>query len=118
MCRFLAPLRFLIAEDRYRSCYNSLGPRFLQAGDYNAKHMFWGSRIITSRGRMLFNTISEMGLGVISSGQPTYWPTDRQKISDIIDFGVIKNMLRDLYKVEASLDSSVFRSLSYYSHHI
>ncbi|CAG9833421.1 unnamed protein product [Diabrotica balteata] len=24
----------------------------------------------------------------ISTGEPTYWPTDRNKISDVVDFGV------------------------------
>ncbi|GBP01628.1 Probable RNA-directed DNA polymerase from transposon BS [Eumeta japonica] len=50
-----------------------------------------------------------MGLDVISSGEPTYWPSDRQKIPDVIDFGVTKNISRELVDVEASLD--FFRSL-------
>ncbi|GBP06325.1 hypothetical protein EVAR_70289_1 [Eumeta japonica] len=47
-----------------------------------------------------------MGLDVISSGEPTYWPSDRQKIPDVIDFGVTKNISRELVDVEASLDLS------------
>ncbi|GBP11257.1 Probable RNA-directed DNA polymerase from transposon BS [Eumeta japonica] len=59
-----------------------------------------------SQGRTLFNTITKMGLDVISSGEPTYWPSDRQKIPDVIDFGVTKNISRELVDVEASLDLS------------
>ncbi|GBP97488.1 Probable RNA-directed DNA polymerase from transposon X-element [Eumeta japonica] len=47
-----------------------------------------------------------MGLDVISSGEPTYWPSDRQKIPDVIDFGVTKNISRELVDMEASLDLS------------
>ncbi|GBP97491.1 hypothetical protein EVAR_63660_1 [Eumeta japonica] len=47
-----------------------------------------------------------MGLDVISSREPTYWPSDRQKIPDVIDFGVTKNIFRELVDVDASLDLS------------
>lgn len=101
-----SPPRFSITEEQYTKFYDSLGNRFLAAGDYNAKHTYWGSRLITPKGRCLFNAISKMGLDVISSGEPTHWPTDSQKIPDVIDFGVTKNITRDLVRVEASLDLS------------
>ena len=47
-----------------------------------------------------------MGLNVISSGNPTYWPTDPHKIPDVIDFGVIKNIPMELIKAESSLELS------------
>ncbi|XP_044573218.1 G1/S-specific cyclin-D1 isoform X2 [Drosophila ananassae] len=36
---------------------DSLGDRFIAAGDYNAKHTHWGSRLVTPRGRHLYNAI-------------------------------------------------------------
>src|SRR6476661_823461 len=101
-----SPPRFTISEGQYDKYYKSLGPCFLAAGDYNAKHTFWGSRLITPKGRALFNTISKMDLNVVASGQPTYWPTDHQKIPDVIDFGVVKNIPIETIHVEASLDLS------------
>ena len=101
-----SPPRFSISEGQYYKYYKSLGPCFLAAGDYNAKHTFWGSRLITPKGRVLFNTISKMGLNVVASGQPTYWPTDQQKIPDVIDFGVVKNIPTETIHVEASLELS------------
>ncbi|GBP15457.1 Probable RNA-directed DNA polymerase from transposon X-element [Eumeta japonica] len=59
-----------------------------------------------------------MGLDVISSGEPTYWPSDRQKIPDVIDFGVTKNISRELVDVEASLDLSSDHSPTIVSIHI
>lgn len=100
------PPRFSVSEDQYINFFKSLGPRFIVAGDFNAKHTFWGSRLISPKGRALFNTISKMGLDVVSSGEPTYWPTDRQKIPDLLDFGVTKNIASELVHVESSLDLS------------
>ncbi|GBP05006.1 hypothetical protein EVAR_69710_1 [Eumeta japonica] len=37
-----------------------------------------------------------MGLDIISSGEPTYWPSDRRKIPYVIDFGVTKNISREI----------------------
>lgn len=100
------PPRHQISKDQFCNFYKSLGDRFMAAGDYNAKHTYWGSRLITPKGRVLYDVISKIGLNVISSGQPTYWPTDRQKIPDVIDFGVIKGIPIDFIQVESSLDLS------------
>lgn len=69
-----------------------LGNRFLAAGDYNAKSPQWGSRITTPKGKILLQTIYKNNLRALSGGKPTYWPTDRKKIPDIIDFSVLKNI--------------------------
>jgi len=37
--------------------YNLLGDRFIAAGDYNATHTHWGSRLVTPKGRQLYNAI-------------------------------------------------------------
>lgn len=100
------PPRYSITKDQYNSFFKSLGPRFIAAGDYNAKHTYWGSRLISPRGRVLYDSVSVMGLNIISSGQPTYWPTDQNKIPDVIDFGVTKGLPPELFEVQASLDLS------------
>jgi hypothetical protein len=51
------------------------------AGDYSAKHTDWGSGLITPRGRGLLRA-------------PSYWPSDRNKVPDIVDF-VIKGIPQD-----------------------
>lgn len=42
----------------------------------------------------------------ISTGQPTYWPTDPQKIPDLIDFAVIKGIPKLNTNAESCLDLS------------
>ena len=80
------PPRYSITEEQYCKFFQSLGPRFLAAGDYNAKHTYWGSRLVSPKGRILFNAITKSKLEVISGGRPTYWPTDRNKIPDLKKF--------------------------------
>ena len=62
----------------------------------NAKHTYWGSRLINPKGRQLYNALISSGgqLGAVSPGKPTYCPTDPKKIPDLIDFAIIKGLTR------------------------
>lgn len=81
-----------ITEEEFSQYFKSLGTRFLAAGDFNAKSPHWGSRITTPKGKILLQSIYKNNLQALSGGRPTYWPTDRRKIPDIIDFSVLKNI--------------------------
>lgn len=65
-----------------------------------------GSRLTTPRGRELFKTMQAHNLQQLSTGQPTYWPTDRNKIPDVIDFCVTKGIASNYLKAESSTDLS------------
>ena len=47
------PPRHSIKKDQFIAELNSLGPRFIVEGDFNAKHTEWGSRLITTKNREL-----------------------------------------------------------------
>ena len=100
------PPRHNISKEQFVDFFSTLGTKFIVAGDYNAKHTFWGSRLTTPKGRQLLNAISSARLDVISGGQPTYWPTDLNKTPDLIDFAIFKNIKRDRIQVYPSLDLS------------
>lgn len=87
------PPRFKVTSEQFRKFFDELGPKFLVAGDFNAKHTYWGSRLITPKGRQLFAALGR-DLDVVSTGHPTYWPTDIRKVPDLIDFGIIKGLTR------------------------
>ncbi|EFN89914.1 Probable RNA-directed DNA polymerase from transposon X-element, partial [Harpegnathos saltator] len=91
---------------QFAEFFETLGNRFLAAGDFNAKHQLWGSRLINPKGRMLYNVIINKKMEAISQSMPTYWPTDRRKIPDIIDFGIIKGISKKYFKVETSPELS------------
>ncbi|XP_050338511.1 RNA-directed DNA polymerase from mobile element jockey isoform X3 [Bactrocera neohumeralis] len=102
------PPRFKITDIQFKDFFGTLGHRFIAGGDYNAKHTYWGSRLINPKGRQLYHTIINRhnNLDIISPGKPTYWPSDRKKIPDLIDFAVIKNIDKSLITADTSTDLS------------
>lgn len=83
-----------------------MGCRFLVAGDFNAKHIYWGSRLIQPKGRNLLSAMESLELNYISVGEPTYWPSDPNKIPDLIDFGIIKGLNKNLIEAKSILELS------------
>lgn len=61
-------------------------------------------RLNTTKGRELYKAITSLNLNVASTGEPTYWPTDRSKIPDVLDFGVYKGFAHSC--LELSSDHS------------
>lgn len=100
------PPKHPIKCQQFIKYFESLGRRFIAGGDYNAKHTFWGSRLITTKGRELIKSIEDMNLETISTGEPTYWPTDRRKVPDVIDFAVSKGLDMKKIIVKSSLELS------------
>lgn len=70
----------------------SFGPRFMCGGDYNAKNQLWGSRTTNSRGRTLENALTGNNYKFLSPASPTYWPTDVNRIPDVLDFFITKGL--------------------------
>lgn len=98
------PPRHQITHLQFTNFFSTLGPRFICGGDYNAKNQMWGSRLDNPRGRQLFISINSNNMTTISSGEPTYWPTDPAKLPDLIDFFVTKGISANYLKAESSLD--------------
>ena len=93
------PPRHTISSDQYNEFLKLLGPRFVVGGDFNAKHTNWGSRITNTKGNYLLKSISKNNCNHISTGEPTYWPTDQTKKPDLIDFFIYKGI--SSYKMSA-----------------
>ena len=51
------PPRHSISKEQFSSFFETLGPKFLAGGNFNAKHTNWGSRLITPKWRSFFNSI-------------------------------------------------------------
>jgi len=67
-----------IRKEQYIIFFKTLGNRFIAAGDYNAKHTHWVSRLILPKGYELLQAIEPMNLIVLSTGEP-YWLCDNEK---------------------------------------
>lgn len=94
------PPRYSLKVEQYKRFLETLGDRFILGGDFNAKNTHWGSRLTSTKGRELLIAIRETKCDVISTGSPTYWPTDSQKIPDLIDFFIYKNLSPNFISIE------------------
>ncbi|KAL4097143.1 hypothetical protein QTP88_021967 [Uroleucon formosanum] len=98
------PPRHKVDDKKFIEFFQTLGSRFIAGRDYNAKHTFWGSRLITTKGRELFKSANIIKAQFISPRKPTYWPTDPNKLPEVIDFYVMNGISSNYTKVEGLLE--------------
>lgn len=89
-----------IRKEAFKSLLLELGNMFILGGDFNAKHLDWGSRVTLTRGRELRQAIRELGCNFHSTGNPTYWPTDTNKLPDLLDFFITKKVSSNFISTE------------------
>lgn len=100
------PPRHNLKREHYKSLLDILGDRFVVGGDFNAKNTYWGSRLTNTKGKELLGAIKETKSDAISAGKPTNWPTDPNKIPDLIDFFIYKNISDSHLQTDQSFDLS------------
>lgn len=76
---------------------HKLGYLIVVGGDYNAKHPYWESGLITYKERAYYKSANFYKVNIISIGRPTYWTTDPYNISDILKFFVTKRIFDVLF---------------------
>lgn len=94
-----SPPRHTIKCEQYIQLINMHKYKFVMGGDFNAKHIQWGSRLSTTKGKELLKAIQHTGCDVTSTGTPTYWPTDPSKTPDLIDFFITRKIRTTAWKV-------------------
>jgi hypothetical protein len=100
------PPRHNPKKENYNTYFSTLGPKFISGGDFNSKHSSWGSRLSTTKGRELEKVIRENNYTTLSTGLPTYWPTDSHKIPDLLDFFITKGISPSYMNIISSYDLS------------
>ncbi|PNF20186.1 hypothetical protein B7P43_G16736 [Cryptotermes secundus] len=100
------PPRHNNKKEDYQSFFSTLGNKCIAGGDYNSKHVLWGSRLTTTKGRELAKLMQEENYYYMSTGTPTYWPTDPQKTPDLLDFFVTKGLSSTYADVTPSFELS------------
>lgn len=91
---------------QYIDYLKTLGNRYIAGGDFNAKNTIWGSRLTNAKGRQLLDAIYSTNSRFISTGEPTYWPTDIKKRPDLIDFCITKSIKHDHLTIKTSYELS------------
>ncbi|KAI5726243.1 hypothetical protein M8J77_025720 [Diaphorina citri] len=94
------PPRHAIQPQDFTALINTFDKPFIAGGDWNAKHTFWGSRLISPRGRALYNATRSGNFKIISTGEPTHWPSDPTRRPDVIDFFVTNGVADSYIHVE------------------
>lgn len=100
------PPKHSVKQNQYQAFFDTLGNKFIAGGDWNAKHPNWGSRIPNYKGRELLKSITSCNYQHLSTGEPTYWPSDRAKLPDLLDFCVVKNIALKYMNAVSCLDLS------------
>lgn len=100
------PPRHNIKKHDFENFFQTLGSKFIAGGDYNCKHTVWGSRLITTKGRELASAIHDNNYSFLSTATPSYWPTDQNKIPDLLDLFVTNGISSSYTTVESSYDLS------------
>lgn len=103
ICSIYFPPRFKVTCENYKDFFSRLGPRFLVGGDFNAKHPWWGSRVSNPKGIELRKCIVNNNYSVLSTGSPTYWPTDPKKKPDLMDFIVYSGISSQFLNISNEL---------------
>ena len=95
---------------KYQEFFLKLGHSFLVGVDFNAKHPWWSSSLSILKGKEVYKSITNNKISVLSTGSPTYWPSDARKIPDLLDFvkyfGIPSNLLDILDTDDLSSDHS------------
>ena len=98
------PPRHNLKKEHFETFFQTLGPKFIAGGDYNSKHTLWGSRLTTTKGRELSEVIQEKNYTFLSTGKPTYWPTDEIKIRHLLDFFLTSGISSTYTNIISSYD--------------
>jgi hypothetical protein len=88
------PPRHNIKEENFLEFFQTLGSKFIAGGDYNSKNTLWGSRLTTTTGRALSKIIQDHNYAFLSTETPTHWPSDPNKIPDLLDFYITSGISR------------------------
>ena len=98
------PPRYNLKVTHFDSFFQTLGSCFIVGVDFNSKHTLWGSRLFTPKGHELATFINTKNDSILSTGSPTYWPTDTRKIPDLLDFFIISALSPSYANTQPSYD--------------
>jgi hypothetical protein len=100
------PPKHAVKQEQLEDFYDNLGLWFITGGDYNAKHTYWGSTLITLREYEVLKMLERNNLQHLSMGEPTYWPSDRNKLPHQVDLCVTKGIPQDFAVAKSCFDLS------------
>jgi len=101
-----SPPKHNLKPYQFQKFFHNLGKTFIAGGDLNSKSTLWGSRLKTTKERELEKVLQDKNYTPLSTGTPTYWPTDPNKIPDLLDFFVTSGISPSYMDIKQSYDLS------------
>ena len=91
----------MVPNDQFNEFFDTLAGKLIAEGDYNAKHLYWGQRIINPKGNKAVVANRYRGIDFNS----TYWP-DIIEISDLLDLFITKGITSHFTNIQDNYDLS------------
>jgi endonuclease/exonuclease/phosphatase family metal-dependent hydrolase len=104
LAAYLSPSRSLIGAD-LDACFGG-GLLVLLAGDLNAKHVGWNSRLITRRGKLLRDYADENSCLIFGPDSPTTIPYNPSATPDVLDIVITRQLASSVHLTSYSALSS------------
>jgi len=104
LAAYLSPSHPLIGAD-LSACFGG-GIPVLMAGDLNAKHVDWNSRLSTRRGKLLRDYADGNSCLIFGPDTPTTNPYNPLATPDVLDIVITKNLTSPVYLTSCSALSS------------
>jgi len=99
-----SPPRHNLKRGDYLNLLQHFSGKFIVGGDFNSKNTYWGSRLTNAKGTALYQAIKDCHCEVHTTGKTTYWPTDVNKIPDLLDLFVSKHLSSSFIEVTEEFD--------------
>ena len=87
-------------KEDFSTFFDTLGPKFIAGRDFNLKHTYWTSRLIIPKGRNLCEEISSKVYNTLSTRKATYWPSDSNRLPDLLDFFILNGVANPYTTIE------------------
>jgi endonuclease/exonuclease/phosphatase family metal-dependent hydrolase len=104
LAAYLSPSRPLIGTDL--TAFSHGGLPVLMAGDLNAQHVDWNSRLTTRRGKPLRDYPNENSCLIFGPDTPTTNPYNPSATPDVLDIVITKDLSSPVYPTSCSALSS------------
>jgi hypothetical protein len=100
------PPKHTVKQEHFEGFYNTLGRRSIAGGDYNVKHTDCGSRLISLKDTNCWKRKKRTRWNTYLTREPIYRPSARNKVLDLVDICVTKNILQHLVLAKSHFDLS------------
>jgi hypothetical protein len=101
---YLSPSRLIVCSD-LSACFDG-GVPVLMAGELNAKHVDWNSRLTTNRSKFMRDYASRNSSLIYGADSPTSFPYNSSATRDVLDVVITKDLTFPVYLTAYSALSS------------